>query len=252
MSPTIWTQCAASSKPRARAFSCVRVVESQFVTSTRKLVDSDAEQALLESLIDTAKPPLPAGMGKLHYLLSTPFRHPPLRYGSRFGRRTERSLFYGSAGVEVALAEVAYYRFVFLEGTRAKLPLLQTEHTAFTAKIAAKQFVDLSREPFVRFENEICSKTSYAQSQQLGTEMRGAGIDAFAYRSARDPGRGLNYGLFTPAFASRTPTGFQNWICSASRDLVELKEKSFLKAPRALSFPRATFLVGGKLPSPAT
>lgn len=250
MSPTIWTRCAASSKPRARAFNCLRIVESQYVVSTRKLVDSDAEQAVLESLIDQAKPPVPAGMGKWHYLLFTPFRHPPLTHGSRFGTRVERSLFYGSAEVSVALAEVAYYRLVFLEGTRAALPLVTTEHTAFIAKVAAKRFIDLTKAPFAAFESAISSKTSYAETHTLGSEMRAAGVDAFAFRSARDPGGGLNYALFSPAFASRTPSGFQSWICNATKALVELKEKNLLK-PRTLSFPRATFLVGGKLPAPA-
>lgn len=250
MSPTIWTRCAASCRPRAHAFDCLRLVESQHVIATRKLVDSDAEQALLESLIALAKPPVPSGLSRLHYLLFTPFRHPPLQNGSRFGRRTEPGLFYGSAEVEVALAEVAYYRLVFLEGTRATLPLLQSEHTGFVAKVAAKQFVDLRKPPFAAFSEAIHSKTDYAPSQQLGGELRAAGIDAFAYDSARAPGGGTNYGLLAPVFASSRPTRFRTWTCSATKDLVEFRERNFLK-PRALSFPRAAFLCPKALPSPA-
>ena len=65
-----------SARTRAR---CGGVVEAQHRNATRRLVDSDAEQELLESLIDRVKPPVPAGaeFQGLHYLLLTPFRHPP-------------------------------------------------------------------------------------------------------------------------------------------------------------------------------
>lgn len=250
MSPTIWTRCAASCRPAAARFEGVRAVESQYAISTRKLVDSDAEQALLEGLIDAAKPPVPDGLRKLHYLLFTPFRHPPLQNGSRFGKRTERGIFYGSKTTEVALAEVAYYRLVFLEGTNAQLPLLQTDHTAFKFKVASKRFLDLTRAPFAAFAPSISSKTSYRESQELGAEMRAAGVDAFAYRSARDPNAGTNFGLFEPVFASARPSGFQTWACTATQNLVEFKEKNFF-SPQVLSFERTAFLVGGALPSPA-
>ena len=66
-----------------------RVVEAQHVVSTGKLVDAPEEQAALEMLIDSSKPPIPAAeeFAGLHYLLSTPFRYPPLRHGSRFSTR---------------------------------------------------------------------------------------------------------------------------------------------------------------------
>ena len=61
MSPSIWTRCAASFRPRKIELVAWRVVESQYVLATRKLVDSDEEQVLLEELIDRVKPPLPVG-----------------------------------------------------------------------------------------------------------------------------------------------------------------------------------------------
>jgi len=72
------------------------MVEAQHVTSTRKLVDSDEEQQILEKEIDHVKPTLPddAEFRGIHYLLSTPFRYPPLSHGSRFGTRHERSLWH--------------------------------------------------------------------------------------------------------------------------------------------------------------
>ena len=115
MSSSIWTRCAGDSELRPLRLSPWRVVESQHQVSTRKLVDSAHEQLLLEQLIDGAKPPDLTG-GRSHYLLFTPFRYPPLRHGSRFGRRHERGIWYGSLELRSAFAEVAYYRLLFLEG----------------------------------------------------------------------------------------------------------------------------------------
>lgn len=64
----IWTQCAGRSKRRPLRLRPWRVVESQHQVSTRKLVDTLAEQALLEELIDGAKPP-DRHAGRYHYLL---------------------------------------------------------------------------------------------------------------------------------------------------------------------------------------
>ncbi|HYZ89810.1 MAG TPA: RES family NAD+ phosphorylase, partial [Myxococcales bacterium] len=114
------------------------MVEAQFRNSTRKLVDSDAEQELLEELIDRrAKLPVPEGFEGLHYLLYTPFRHPPLRNGSRFGTRLERGILYGARELPTAFAEVAYYRLVFLDGPAIDLGELHLELTAFWFGISA-------------------------------------------------------------------------------------------------------------------
>ena len=59
MSSSIWTRCAGESELRDLALEPYRVVESQHQVATRKLVDSNAEQAVLEDLIETAKPPDP-------------------------------------------------------------------------------------------------------------------------------------------------------------------------------------------------
>ncbi len=54
MSSSIWTQCAGDSRLCSLQLDAWRVVESQHHVSTRKLVDTLDEQALLEELIDTA------------------------------------------------------------------------------------------------------------------------------------------------------------------------------------------------------
>ncbi len=103
MSSSIWTRCAGDSELRSLRLSPWRVVESQHQVSTRKLVDSAEEQVLLEEMIDRVKPPDITG-GRLHYLLFTPFRYPPLKHGSRFGGRRERGIWYGSGDRRTALS----------------------------------------------------------------------------------------------------------------------------------------------------
>jgi hypothetical protein len=250
MSQSIWTQCAGRYNALSGSFR--RVVESQLVNSTRKLLDNDAEQAVLEELLDSrAKLPVPAGFEDLHYLLYTPFRHPPLRNGSRFGTRQERGILYGSSDLPTAFAEVAYYRLLFLEGTTADLGVLQVELTAFRFGVAARRGVDLTAPPFSRFEERISSKVSYEEAQRLGREMREDGVECCLFVSARATLRGVNVAVFENVFSPKKPSGEERWSCVASRARVEMKSASLIGGAQALSFPREQFEVDGTLPAPA-
>jgi hypothetical protein len=252
MSSSIWTRCAGDSELRALRLTPWRVVEAQHQVSTRKLVDTVEEQILLEELIDRAKPPDPT-RGALHYLLSTPFRYPPLRHGSRFATRFDRGLWYGSAAPRTAFAEVAYYRFVFLEGTRAELGAVTTQLTAFTVRARSAHAVDLVAEPFAAFRKAIASPSSYRETQALGAAMRAAGVELFRYPSARDPGPGggVNIAAFSPSvFGAAKPRTLETWHCTASRDRVEVTKRDYF-ARATFTFPREQFLVAGTLPAPA-
>lgn len=253
MSHDIWTRCVGDSDPpwRRMSFGVLRVVESQHAISTRKLVDSDDEQALLEQMVDRVKPPVIAGTKRLHYLLSTPFRYPPLRWGSRFGATDERGIFYGARTLATAFAEVAFYRFVFLAGTRAALAPLVTSLSSFRADITTRRGLDLTAGPFVAEAAAIASKVSYAQTQALGRAMRAAGVEAFVYASARDPEHGKNVGLFTSCFAKPEPVALRSWVSTTDRRRVEISEQNLLLRSRTgFAFERSAFEVHGRLPSP--
>lgn len=250
MSSSIWTQCAGASRIAPLGFSAWRVVEGQYQISTRKLVDSLEEQAVLEQLIETSKPARAAG-SFLHVLLATPFRYPPLRHGSRFAARYETSLWYGSESQRTAFAELAYYRLVFLEGTSADLDGVATWHTAFTAQARTARGVDLTKPPFLAHRQEIASPSEYGSAQALGSAMRQAGVEGFRFPSARDREGGANVGLFTPkVFGNAEPRQFETWHCTASRQEVECVRRDFTETS-AFTFAREEFLVGGDLPLPA-
>jgi len=226
------------------------VVEAQHQVSTRKLVDSTEEQILLEELIDSVKPPDVTG-GRLHYLLFTPFRYPPLPHGSRFGGKHERGIWYGSLELRSAFAEVAYYRLLFIEGSRAALGTITTALTAFAASVRTGRGIDLTSEPFESYRSKISSPSSYDASQQLGTDMRDAKVEAFRYVSARDAEGGVNVGVFVPsAFGRAKPKSFQTWHCAASRERIDLTHADYF-ARSDFAFPRDQFLVNDVLPSPA-
>jgi RES domain len=250
MSSSIWTRCAGDSELKPLRLTSWRAVEAQHQISTRKLVDSAEEQILLEELIDRVKPPDTTG-GRLHYLLSTPFRYPPLLHGSRFGARHERGIWYGSETRRTMFAEVAYYRLVFLGGTRADLGVVTTQLTAFSIRARSSRGIDLVAPPFDAHRRAIASPSKYTATQALGDAMRTAGVELVRYPSARDADGGVNVAAFVPSvFGSARPKGLETWNCTATRQRVELAKRDYF-GREAYAFPREAFLVSGSLPSPA-
>jgi hypothetical protein len=220
-----------------------------------QLVDSVAEHEILEELIEASKPPLPKTpeYAGLSFLLSSAFRYPPLRHGSRFGTRAERSIWYASDSLATGLAEAAYYRLVLITGTAAKITPHRSDVSAVHVDVKTSNGADLTMPPFAAHKSAICSKTKYAASQQLGKDMRAARVEAFRYPSARAPDGGSNIGLFTPAaFASKKLLGPpETWTCTVTAAL----DVSFIKVEvgslRTEEFRYGDFLVGGVLPRPA-
>ena len=249
MSSSIWTRCAGGSELRPLRVAPWRAVEAQHHVSTRKLVDSAQEQELLEELIDRVKPPATAGT--LHYLLYTPFRYPPLRHGSRFGTRGEPGIWYGSETRATAFAEVAYYRMVFMEGTRADLGTLATQLTLYRVSARSSRGVDLAAPPFDKHRRVIAAPDRYGETQALGAAMRAAAVELFRYPSARDPARGLNVAAFTPVvFGRAKPRDLETWHCTATRTSVEVVKRDYFGREIHV-FRRESFLVSGALPAPA-
>ena len=207
----------------------MRVVEAQHIVSTRKLVDSDDEQRLLEEMLDTAKPPPPSDAPpRLHYLLATPFRYPPLPWGSRFGSRQERGIWYGATRARTALAEVAFYKLLLLEGTTAVLTPLVLHLSLITADIETQAGIYLTQPPFDAYEAWLLSKVSYRATQRLGGAMRASTVEAFLFLSAREPA-GVNVAVLSPhAFAKPQLSGPpQTWACVVDNNRVEFSCTDF-------------------------
>lgn len=226
---SIWVECEGIKYQQCVALEPWRMVEAQHISSSRDLVESREEHDLLESLIEHSKPSIATHQ---HYLIFTPFRYPPLAYGSRFGNMLEPSLWYGSIDLHTTLAEVAFYRLKFFDDTCAQLDYIEIPMTAFKAYIETEHGIDLTKPPFNQYQDKISSKTSYVYSQSLGTEMRQANIEAFIYTSARDTARGKNVALFTPDVFKKKDmqyiTHMQNWRCIANRNVIEFTRNEMM------------------------
>ncbi|WP_244918350.1 RES family NAD+ phosphorylase [Legionella gratiana] len=218
-----------------------RIVEDQYSSSSRDLVESSEEHDLLEKLLDNSKPQV---VNNKHYLVFTPFRYPPLEYGSRFGNTYEPSLWYGSLSQQTAFAEVAFYRLKFFDDTLANLEYIEIRMTAFKAYIQTKNGIDLTQSPFQKHQDKISSKTNYEHSQLLGAEMREAKVDAFIFASARDKNAGENVAAFTPdVFKIKNKeyiTNMQNWRCIANKNIIEFSRDEILQRKK-LEFSKAEF-----------
>jgi len=218
----IWAECEGIKFRKYFDLEPWRMVEAQHISSSRDLVESTAEHDLLEKLLENSKPPI---ANDQHYLIFTPFRYPPLAYGSRFGNTFEPSLWYGSINIYTALAEVAFYRLKFFDDTSANLEYIEIPMTAFKAYIQTKKGIDLTESPFNKYQDKISNKTSYDFSQNLGTEMRAGKIEAFMFTSARDKKFGKNVASFTPEVFKMKDMQYianmQNWRCIANQNVIE-------------------------------
>lgn len=248
----IWTACLGRFEQTQLSGNACRLVESQQQLATWSLVDSFAEQDLLERLLERSKPPLAPGTEQLHPLLAAPFRYPPLRHGSRFGTRFEPGLFYAARTATTTLAECAFYRFVFWSGmaTPPAAPL-ETQHTLFQVEVATTRGLELHAPPFDEYRAALTHKRTYAATQALGRALREVGIEAFEYRSARDPAGGINLALLSPRpLVSRRPDVQGEWLCETSAHAV-----AWFSSGRGRGelhrFDLAQFLVEGELPVPA-
>jgi hypothetical protein len=219
----IWAECRNEVSPEFISNELIRVVESQEQKATNSLVDDLEEQSILEEMLEETKPAIPDGADRIHYLLVTPFRYPPLKHGSRFGTRFEPSLFYGSHALNTAFSETAYYRFLFWLGMSDPPPSGKfiTQHTVFSVEYATEMGLKLQEAPFSSFEEILINPVDYSVTQKLGGKMRASGIEAFEFKSARDEAHGLNAALFTPdALTTDMPLYQQQWICHTDSDSV--------------------------------
>ena len=245
-----WRRVLGRARPGILMGTLRRLVENQEQKATLELTDSLAEHGVLESLLEASKPgfggsDMPAG---LDYLLRSPWRYPPLRWGSRFGRRFEPSLFYGALSSHALFSEAAYYRLLFLEGMETPFSeRVISQFSVFEALYRTDKGHDLSAAPFLRHEAALRHPADYSACQALGTELRERGIEAITYLSARTERAELNVALFSPAaLRSRKHLRPRHGLCETRPEAVSFRLSGTLHV-----YPRDQFLYEGRLPMPA-
>jgi len=181
-----WTPHAVSSEAFAWQGQVWRIVEAQHTASTMKLVDTLAEQDLLETLLESSKPkPRSEALG-LHYLLATPFRYNPKRGGSRFRSEIDPGVFYGAQSIRTAAAELGYWRWRFVKDSVGLDQLNPLAHTVFSCDLACSA-VDLREEPFLKHQSTWLDSDQYVGTQHLARAARKSSIQSILYWSTRDP-----------------------------------------------------------------
>jgi hypothetical protein len=131
-----------------------RMVETQYVAATMRLVDSADEQQMLEDMLETSKPPLPPQASGLHYLLAAPFRYVP-QTGSRFRAVNSPGIWYGADDAYCACAEIAYWRQRFLLDSAGLMKqTLSTEHSMVEASVQGRA-LDLLSHPWVSAQFDL-------------------------------------------------------------------------------------------------
>jgi hypothetical protein len=247
MSLPIWTPAALSSELREYQGECWRLVEAQHQVSTLNLVDTLAEQSVLEELIEETKPSIPLECRHLDYLLATPFRYgAPYPQGSRF-RRAGMTLgvYYAAERPATAVAEMAFYRLLFFaESPSTPWPADASELTAFSATVATRALVDLTMPPMNEAREHWTSIATYESCQNFADVVRQAEGDIIRYLSVRDPEGGCNLAvLMCRAFAEPRPIDRQTWrlrlsasgiqaICEFPRSALEFEPETFAADPR--------------------
>lgn len=241
MSLPIWTPAALSSEARPHRGAAWRFVEAQHKVSTLKVVDTLAEQDLLEQVLEATKPRMPPECRHLDYLLHTPFRYRPYPEGSRFRRAgLTPGVWYGASHPETALAEVAFYRVLFFaESPGTPFPDDPVPFTAFSAEVATVQAIDLTTGALARDSEVWEDLHNYQPCQDLAEVAREAGIGIILYRCVRDPDGGMNLAVLTcAAFAHPAPIERQTWRLRIGPAGVQVVREH---PPSGLEFPRHAF-----------
>lgn len=219
MSRHTLTPVALLSEARPFAGLAWRLVEAQHRVSTLKLVDTLAEQALLEQVIEAQKPALPAACRDLDYLLSAPFRYRPYPRGSRFrAAGLTPGVWYGAKAVATALAEMIFYRLLFYaESPGTRPPDNAADYTAISARIATPLALDLTQGA-LRSAGDWTHLTDYTAPQALAQAAQAAGVGLICYTSVRDPAKGINLAVLSCAtFAALAPVERQIWRIRVGR-----------------------------------
>jgi hypothetical protein len=214
---SISTPTALASEARPWEGSGWRAVEAQHKNATLSLVRGNlAEQDLLESIIEEAKPGLPATAAGLHFLLATPFRYPPPPSGSRFRAPLDAGVFYGAEDVKTACAEAGYWRLRFwLDSAGLAKRTTSLQMTLFEFHGSATAMIDLTRPPLAGRRSEWIGRNDYRATQSLAAQARSEAIQLIRYESARNGPDGRCLAVLTPQVFKNAREPYrhqqQNW-----------------------------------------
>lgn len=116
---------------------------------------------------------------------------------------------------------------------------IRSEHTMFSVDYQTDAGIQLHLPPLNEYCTELTHPKDYSHAQQLGTDMRVAGIEAFEYESARDSNNGICVALYnTSAFCQNKPKNRTEWLCETILNEVSFKQ---IGENEPVHFPVTTF-----------
>ncbi len=185
-----------------------------------RLVDTAADQELLERMLEGSKPPLPEDARRLDYLHSTPLRYVS-PHASRFRPAGEPGVWYGAERIETACAKVGYWRWRFLmesDGLRDRR--LVVEFTLLEARVAGRA-LDLTVKPWTSAAALWTDPKDYPACHELAEAARDRGIQWLRYSSVRDPAQAPCGAVFdVRALSLPRPMSRQSWAARVQQDRV--------------------------------
>ena len=164
MGSTAWNPSWVEQYTTPATMNAFRMVETQHVAATMRLVDTADEQDLLEQMLEVSKPPLPPLSHQCHYLLAAPFRYFP-QTGSRFRALRRSGVWYGADTPFAACSEIAYWRQRFLLDSAGLVrQSLSTDLSMYEASVSGVA-IDLLAPPW-------CQAQSVWQNQKTTAKHR--------------------------------------------------------------------------------
>jgi hypothetical protein len=200
-----------------------RGVEAQHRVATMKVVDSLAEQDMLEDILEASKPPQPPEAAGLHFLLATPFRYVS-PWPSRFRAPGEPGIWYGAQRLATACAELGYWRWRFAtDSDGLRDAAVVSELTFFEATVHGP-LLDLTIAPWSALEESWMDPSDYSACHAVARAARDAGGAWIRYRSVRDPAHAPCGAVLAPrALSVGDLTRQQTWACKVSGGTVMMR-----------------------------
>ncbi|WP_291834441.1 RES family NAD+ phosphorylase [Limimaricola sp.] len=199
-----------------------RVIEGQFRSATMRIVDTDAEQAVLEQVLEASKPPVPEECRHLDYQFWLPFRYGCYPRASRFRRAGPTpGVWYGAEAPLTAICETIWGKLAFFAASPGTaLPRRPIEHTAVRARIKTPFALDLTA-GHMRDRGNWTDPDDYTDCLALADDARAIGGEAIRYASVRAAEPGINVAVLRcAAFAQPRPVARQTWHILLRQGLV--------------------------------
>ncbi|MBV8764922.1 MAG: RES family NAD+ phosphorylase [Hyphomicrobiales bacterium] len=179
--------------------------------------------------------------------MAAPFRYGAVCPGGSRFRRAGRTpgVFYGAERSRIAAAEMEFHRLLFFaESPKTPWPQIPASFTAFDVPVRTSAALDLMSAPLDRDRAAWTQPCDYGPCQTLAQSAREAGIVLIRYESVRNPAKGANLALLSPApFVGRSPKKAETWriglgpfgaqvIREFPRERIEYRTDAFEQDPR--------------------